>query len=826
MNFTQHFGKRFLLVCLFAIMSVSAFAQEPDAATNVTAQWINGNDPINREITVRWDPPASGVIPDSYAVYYTTIDLHGGNGMEYVRFFTDGTEFTIPNNVIVPSGYPLHLVAVNSIIDSLENQQFPLAVLFDPLYVIDPNDPFSSNLILVQNSGLIKAQPFSTLTDTIRAYVYGLPDVTFRYILLEGPTGLSVNENTGEITWVTGSTGIDLLKVRIEAEISPQNIISRDWTLQINTGNPYNVLFTSTPPTNVRTGQELIYDVDAVNVEDPNEPVTYSIEYASLYGLPGEEPPTIDPNTGVFRWKIMEDYPDGYVQLQAYIVARSGRMVNSQVLDIFVGDPIYLKSYYDWQTPQTEVGMEFLNRVFAFTLDGSDSLIRFSLLNAPNGMTIDDRTGEVRWIPTDKGIFTYRVMATNGKDTAVKQFTVEAIRGLRIQFPAYYFVAQINQERSEQVIASVSGVDNPQVRYSLTGAPEGMTIDDNGILRWFSNDTTLAREGTMIPVTITAEYDTLKAEYTFYAILYIEPIPSQYIQPIDWNIPTAVNEGEEYNANWASQIPGMPSVTFKYSLKNEPQGMSIDSTTGLVTWQTTQKGLYFYTVIINASNGLSAEFVYVVFVGDNYVELDGDWEDKNIVWEMPLGMVNTPYLQAFNALTLSDGTTLDPNEYTYTLETAPEGMEIIRNDSLYGWAGAALISWTPELAGSYTVVLKASHPDYPGIARIRFTIFVMGNEAEEKMTDEILSRRRVTSVNDTPASESSLTVYPNPATDKIQVSLRGNAPSEITITDMTGRTVIQGNTATLDVSALSTGMYMLTARYGTETKTETFIINR
>jgi len=43
---------------------------------------------------------------------------------------------------------------------------------------------------------------------------------------------------------------------------------------------------------------------------------------------------------------------------------------------------------------------------------------------------------------------------------------------------------------------------------------------------------------------------------------------------------------------------------------------------------------------------------------------------------------------------------------------------------------------------------------------------------------------------------------------------------------MTGRTVAQGNTATLDVSGLSTGMYMLTARYGTETKTETFIIKR
>jgi hypothetical protein len=96
------------------------------------------------------------------------------------------------------------------------------------------------------------------------------------------------------------------------------------------------------------------------------------------------------------------------------------------------------------------------------------------------------------------------------------------------------------------------------------------------------------------------------------------------------------------------------------------------------------------------------------------------------------------------------------------------------------------------------------------------------SKAEEKMTDEILSRRRVTSVNDNPVSESSLTIYPNPATDKIQVSLCGNAPSEITITDMTGRTVAQGNTATLDVSGLSTGMYMLTARYGTQT----FIIKR
>jgi hypothetical protein len=83
--------------------------------------------------------------------------------LSVVRFVTDGTEFTIPNKVIAPSGYPIHIVAVNSVVDSLENQQFPLAVLFDPLYVIDPNDPLSSNLIIVQHNGLLKAQPFSPL---------------------------------------------------------------------------------------------------------------------------------------------------------------------------------------------------------------------------------------------------------------------------------------------------------------------------------------------------------------------------------------------------------------------------------------------------------------------------------------------------------------------------------------------------------------------------------------------------------------------------------------------------------------------------------------
>lgn len=812
-------AKLCVYLCFLTLISVSAKAQEfPNAAENLRIEWVNGTDPLTRSIQVRWDAPSSGVAPDSYNIYYVTADLFGATTTEFVQFNTTETEYTIASSNII-TGYPIHLVAVNPVKDIYENQQFTVAGLFDPLFEIDPNDVLSQNLIIIRN-GLIMAEPNALLQSKIDAQVFGFPDAVLTYELIDGPTGLTIDSNTGEITWFAGEIGYDDLTVRINAEIQNKTI-SKVVPFRIQTGNPLRVEFTSIPPKTIRSGSDFIYDANAVNLEDPNAPVTYSLEYSTSNGA--GEAATIDPVTGVLQWKAPQfsSEPFGF---QALIVARSGRLFGYQQVEVFIADPIMVYDYQYGAPQRTEVGMEFLNRIFAYTFDGTDANLRFALTNAPEGMKIDEKSGDITWTPNEVGSFTYEVLVTNGIENVTKKFSIETFRGLRLEFP-YYFITRLGEERSEKINALVSGIDNPQVKFSLVDAPEGMSLKDDGTISWLSNDKELAKRGEMIPVTIVAEYESLKSEFLFQAILYTEPETPAFIEPIDWNIPYWANEGEKYIAEWKARIIAAPNATFKYSLKNAPTGMTI-SNTGTVEWNTSEKGLYYYTVVIEADNGMSTEFMYPIFVGDQYVEVDGDWEDKTYLMEMPVGMVGFEYLQGFTALSLSDGTTLNPNEYVYTLESAPAGMTIVPGNPEIGLNYPMLISWTPERAGAYTVVIKATHPSSNGVARIRFTVYVMGNEVEGKMNEEILSRRRVSSVNDQPNNSSNLIVYPNPAANTISVANTGAELQQVTISDLLGNTVLQSTNSTIDVSSLSTGTYTVRVQRGFVTETTPLIIKR
>lgn len=74
-------------------------------------------------------------------------------------------------------------------------------------------------------------------------------------------------------------------------------------------------------------------------------------------------------------------------------------------------------------------------------------------------------------------------------------------------------------------------------------------------------------------------------------------------------------------------------------------------------------------------------------------------------------------------------------------------------------------------------------------------------------------------IEDAPAPES-LSVYPNPATDLIRV----NSKKPWTITDMAGRTVLNGTSNRIDVSSLPQGQYSISE--AGQTSTTPFIVRR
>ena len=78
-------------------------------------------------------------------------------------------------------------------------------------------------------------------------------------------------------------------------------------------------------------------------------------------------------------------------------------------------------------------------------------------------------------------------------------------------------------------------------------------------------------------------------------------------------------------------------------------------------------------------------------------------------------------------------------------------------------------------------------------------------------------------------SESDITVAPNPAVDQLNVTVKNDKfqVSQLYVVDMTGRVVsaqnVQENNISLDVNALSSGMYFLRLTDGKTNVTTKFI---
>jgi hypothetical protein len=71
------------------------------------------------------------------------------------------------------------------------------------------------------------------------------------------------------------------------------------------------------------------------------------------------------------------------------------------------------------------------------------------------------------------------------------------------------------------------------------------------------------------------------------------------------------------------------------------------------------------------------------------------------------------------------------------------------------------------------------------------------------------------------ANGSNLNVYPNPASDILNIASSNDGTTQVTITDMAGRTVqsttlLAARRAQLDVSTLPAGIYVVTIENNTE----------
>lgn len=311
----------------------------------------------------------------------------------------------------------------------------------------------------------------------------------------------------------------------------------------------------------------------------------------------------------------------------------------------------------------------------------------------------------------------------------------------------------------QQTIVASDG-ESDSITYALTTAPSGMTIgSSNGLISWTPTE---EQSGNSYSVTVTATDSTADINATAQQSYTITVIEVNDAPTITSTAVTVATEDEPYTYNVV--VTDDDDSAFTYSLLSKPSGMTIDGSTGQISW--------------TPVNGQTTSGSVIVKVSDNDVTNEGTTTQSFTIFVTPVN--DAPILTTTAVTTATEdqsyvytvgATDEEGDTLGYELTTAPSGMVI---GSLTGE-----INWTPEAAAIGDNVVVVAISDGNSSISHNFTV-------------------AVTAVNDTPvitsvavtiAEESKVYEYTLVATDEENDSLTfslNTAPDGMTINETSG----------------------------------------
>jgi hypothetical protein len=249
------------------------------------------------------------------------------------------------------------------------------------------------------------------------------------YEIAAGPQGMSIDA-TGKITWTPTSADRGSQSILIEVKDNQGAVTRQPFTLLVIDPPPNRPpVFTSTPVVDAYINRDYVYEAQATDAD--GETVTFSFASVPPNGL------KIDSTTGNLTWK-----PNG-TQLGIFDVvveATDSRGVKTQqqfkiqtqsepgnLAPIISSEP----------TLKSAANEPYLYQVQA--IDPDNHSLTYSLLDKPQGMTIDPRLGRIRWIPQTNQVtanpYTVTVQVQDdrgGTDTQTFAIEVSSTRPGRI----------------------------------------------------------------------------------------------------------------------------------------------------------------------------------------------------------------------------------------------------------------------------------------------------------------------------------------------------------------------------------------------------------
>ncbi len=231
--------------------------------------------------------------------------------------------------------------------------------------------------------------------------------------LLDAPAWLSLDGTLGLLLGTPENADVGIRTITIEVSDAEDHRTNTSFPLEVrNTNDP--PLVVSQPPTAAAVGSPFLYQVEAVD-DDIGEVLHYELDTWPS-GM------SIGSTTGLLEWVPAE----GQRGMQHVIIAiGDGNATVVQDFSIVVNSPPRFESL---PPPMAKVGVDYVYQPLVTDPDGIAGL-RYTLIQAPDGMAVATTTGRLVWTPQgrDVGLHTVSLQVVDAFTSAEQRFGIEVL---------------------------------------------------------------------------------------------------------------------------------------------------------------------------------------------------------------------------------------------------------------------------------------------------------------------------------------------------------------------------------------------------------------
>lgn len=240
----------------------------------------------------------------------------------------------------------------------------------------------------------------------------------------------------------------------------------------------------------------------------------------------------------------------------------------------------------------------------ANAVDADNDPLAYSLTTSPTGMTVNPATGVISWVPSVTGTFAVTISVTDGTTTITQSYTVTvSASSFTVTATATPSSATVNQ--TVAFTATVSGGIAPySYAWDFTNDGTYDTAAQNPTFTYTATGTYTAR------VRVTDATTTTATNTVTITVTTTAPTAPSFTT-------TACPDGKVKQAYICDvDVSSIGQVNF--ILVNAPTNMTINATTGVISWTPTDDGTFNFVVrATDTANLLSTDRSFQIQVEDN-----------------------------------------------------------------------------------------------------------------------------------------------------------------------------------------------------------------